>query len=100
MSLKSLKRCLKSLKSCDTMRTVAVVSNILKPFKPASLPISMGLRQGFWVKWLFYCLRAAVPLTIASTYMGGEGENIGQRITPLITLPNCVRGIGQDRGTW
>ena len=59
MSLKSLKRCLKSLKSCDTMRTVAVVSNILKPFKPASLPISMGLRQGFWVKWLFYCLRAS-----------------------------------------
>ena len=41
------------------IRTVAVVSNILKPFKPASLPISMGLRQGFWVKWLFYCLRAA-----------------------------------------
>ena len=52
-SLKSLKRCFKSLKSCDTMRTVAVVRNISKPFKPASLPNLPGVRQGFWVKWLF-----------------------------------------------
>jgi hypothetical protein len=56
------------------IRTVAVVSNILKPFKPASLPISMGLRQGFWVKWLFYCLRAAVPLTIAKHLHGWRGR--------------------------
>jgi len=56
MSLKSLKRCLKSLKSlksCDTMRTVAVERNNFKPFKPASLPNISGVRQGFWVKWLF-----------------------------------------------
>jgi len=82
------------------IRTVAVERNNLKPFKPVSLPNISGVRQGFWVKWLFYCLRAAVPLTTASTYMGGEGENIGQRITPLITLENCVRGISEDMGTW
>jgi hypothetical protein len=32
--------------------------------------------------------------------MDGLEENIGQRITPLITLPDCMRGIGQDMGTW
>ena len=37
---------------------VAVVRNKSKPFKPASLPNSPGVRQGFWVKWLFLCLRA------------------------------------------
>ena len=56
------------------IRTVAVVINILKPFKPASLPISMGLRQGFWVKWLFYCLRAAVPLKRAKHLHGWRGR--------------------------
>ena len=56
------------------IRTVAVVSNILKPFKPASLPISMGLRQGFWVKWLFYCLRAIALHAIAEHLHGWLGR--------------------------
>lgn len=35
------------------IRTVAVERNISKPFKPVSLPMLSGVRQGFWVKWLF-----------------------------------------------
>ena len=56
------------------IRTVAVVSNILKPFKPASLPISMGLRQGFWVKWLFCCPSSIALHAIAEHLHGWLGR--------------------------
>ena len=37
------------------IRAIVVVRNNFKPFKPASLPMKLGVRQGFWVKWLFCC---------------------------------------------
>ena len=78
---------------------VVVVVNMIKPFTHAS-PRYGELRRGS-CKRLFYCpYDAAVPHTIESIYMDGVGENIGQRITPLTTLADCVRGTAQDGGTW
>jgi hypothetical protein len=42
--------------------------------------------------FLFSCFTTFVPHTLISIYMDGVGENIGQRITPLVTLADCVRG--------
>jgi hypothetical protein len=53
---------------------IVVVRNNFKPFKPASLPIKLGARQGFWVKWLFYCLRAIALHAIAERLHGRLGR--------------------------
>jgi hypothetical protein len=53
---------------------IAVERNNLKPFKPASLPVTSGVRQGFWVKWLFYCLRAIALHAIAEHLHGWLGR--------------------------
>lgn len=55
---------------------------------------------GLELNGFFVSLTLTVPHTIASTYMGGVGGNIGQRYTPLITLADCMRGTAQDGGTW
>jgi len=60
----------------------------------------MGNYDGAVVSGFFVAPTTSVPHTIESTYMGGVGENIGQRYTPLITLADCVRGTVKDRGTW
>ena len=83
------------------IRTVAVEGNYLKTVYSCSCLDILRLPPRAVVSGFFIAhSMSTVPLTIASTYMGGEGENIGQRITPLITLENCVRGISEDRGTW
>ena len=61
----------------------------------------MGNYDGAVVSGFFIApITTAVPHTIESIYMDGVGENIGQRITPLTTLADCVRGTAQDGGTW
>ena len=70
---------------------VAVEGNKLKAVYSCTAP-NRGFHQCS-SKRLFYCpFMSAVPHTIASIYMDGVGENIGQRYTPLITLADCVRG--------
>lgn len=64
-------------------------------------PLTHALALGFYsrvltegsCKWIFFApTTSTVPHTIASIYMDGVGENIGQCYTPLITLADCVRG--------
>jgi hypothetical protein len=54
--------------------TVAVERNNLKPFKPASLPVTSGVRQGFWVKWLFCCPSSIALHAIAEHLHGWLGR--------------------------
>ena len=59
--------------------SVVVVVNIVKPFTHASAPI-WGQPLGAVVSGFFIApTTLAVPHTIASIYMDGVGENIGQR---------------------
>jgi len=53
---------------------IAVERNNLKPFKPASLPIKLGVRQGFWVKWLFCCPSSIALHAIAEHLHGWLGR--------------------------
>ena len=71
---------------------VVVVVNTMKPIYTCLAP-SSGNYDGAVVSGFFIApTTPAVPHTIASIYMDGVGENIGQRITPLVTLADCVRG--------
>jgi len=56
------------------IRTIVVVRNNLKPFKPASLPVISGARQGFWVKWLFCCPSSIALHAIAEHLYGWLGR--------------------------
>jgi hypothetical protein len=76
------------------IRSVVVESN-----RTSLLTHALALGLHLWVstegscKQIFFALfSSSVPHTIASIYMDGVGENIGQRITPLVTLADCVRG--------
>ena len=53
---------------------IVVVRNNLKPFKPASLPVISGARQGFWVKWLFCCPSSIALHAIAEHLHGWLGR--------------------------
>jgi hypothetical protein len=53
---------------------IVVVRNNFKPFKPASLPIKLGARQGFWVKWLFCCPSSIALHAIAEHLHGWLGR--------------------------
>ena len=81
---------------------VVVESNNSEAVYTCSRPwfYTRGFRPRAVVSGFFIVPAVTVPHTLASTYMGGVGENIGQRHTPLVTLADCVRGIAQDRGTW
>jgi len=76
------------------IRSVVVESN-----RTSLLTHALALGLHLWVstegscKQIFFALfSSSVPHTRASIYMDGVGENIGQRITPLVTLADCVRG--------
>ena len=58
----------------DMICAIVVVRNNFKPFKPASLPIKLGVRQGFWVKWLFCCLFASALHARAERLHGRLGR--------------------------
>jgi hypothetical protein len=74
---------------------------MLRPLAHAPVPVTAWEQlPGAVVSGFFVAPTLTVLRTIASTYMGGVGENIGQRHTPLITLADCVRGTAQDGGTW
>jgi hypothetical protein len=80
---------------------VVVAVNRLRPLTHALTPgDSWGTATSAAVSGFFVVPTSSVPHTLTSTYMGGVGENIGQRYTPLITLADCVRGTVKDRGTW
>jgi hypothetical protein len=72
--------------------------------KAVTHALALGLTEGFLpravVTAFLFAPSASVPHTTASTYMGGVGENIGQRHTPLVTLADCVRGTAKDGWTW
>ncbi len=71
---------------------VAVRSDRISPLTHAlALGIySRVLTEGS-CKWIFFApITSAVPHTIASIYMDGVGENIGQRITPLNPRRLCA----------
>ena len=73
------------------MRTVVVVVNKSKPFTHASDPLRVQL-PGAVVSGFFVAPTSSVPHTKASTYMGGVGENIGQRHHPADNpLELCAR---------
>ena len=80
---------------------------VVESNRTSLLTHALALGLHLWVstegscKQIFFVLfSSTVPHTIASIYMDGVGENIGQRITPLTTLADCVRGTAQDGGTW
>ena len=56
------------------IRAIAVERNNLKPFKPVSLPNISGVRQGFWVKWLFCCPSSIALHAIAERLHGRLGR--------------------------
>ena len=85
----------------DMISPVVVARNLMKPLTHAFWPLGIpgGCYPNAVVSGFFIAPTTTVPHTLTSTYMGGVGENIGQRYTPLITLANCVRGIAEDGGT-
>ena len=74
------------------IRSVVVVDITLKAVISCTVPLgestTCAVDSGFFIA----PSTSAVPHTIASIYMDGVGENIGQRYTPLVTLADCVRG--------